>query len=695
MSTAISVALDGESGAPKSYRVDIDGLRAIAVLSVILHHFLVPGFGGGFVGVDVFFVISGFLIAGHIDRDIRANRFSLLGFYERRIRRIFPAFFVMYGLAMLAVWIILIPRDLRPAVNMALRVIPFLANIVFYRNVGTYGGEFASRIPLLHTWSLAVEEQFYLFFPLLMLALSRYFKHRRVEILALLAVVSFVSCAVVVRAIPSAAFYLTPYRAWELFAGALLAVAKPAPPDNTRVRTVVAALGLLLIVAADFWFSYAIPYPSELTLLPCAGAVAVIYSSAGPTTLTGKVLGNPVMRRIGWWSYSLYLFHWPLLVLAGYYLFDPLSIPMRCVLLAVTFLLGWLSWRFVEQPFRRPNALLTRPVVYGLAAAVGGLLMAGTLVLRHASDPRLYNAQQRALFAGETSVQTRCRNTAPSNTERPACKLGDAAAPAETVLWGDSHAVALLPAFDAAYAKHHEALMFAQHGGCPALLRVSINISFPDESDLLLSWLDALGATRSARCYRDTETLLNWIIQHRIRTVILAGHWTAYSEGRLGVRLTDSQSPHNHSLVDNADVFSRGMERLLSSLSRSGVRVFVVNDVPENPLDVPYALVSARRLGLSRDFRITRAQYEVQQHSATEIFTRLQARYGFQFLKPQDYLCADGRCAIARDGIPLYVDGEHLAPPGAEIAAPALEAIWDNEETLPRSGAARAHTVQR
>ena len=673
-----SARLDPETHTARQYRVDIDGLRAVAVLSVIFHHFLVPGFRGGFIGVDVFFVISGFLIAAHIDSDIRNRRFSLLGFYERRIRRIFPAFFLMYALTLLAAWVILIPRDLYPTAVMAVRVIPFLANVAFYRNAGEYGGELASHIPLLHTWSLAVEEQFYLFFPLLMLAVSRCTERHRLAVIGLLSLFSFVACLTVVRASPSAAFYLMPFRAWELLAGALLAVARLPPPSTLHARAGLAALGLLLIIAADASFSYAIPHPGELTLIPCAGAIAIIHACAGPTTLAGRVLGNPVMRRIGWWSYSLYLYHWPLLVLAQYYCFDPLSVPMRALLIAAIFLLGWLSWRYVEQPFRRTHELLGRPAVYGIAAATGAALILATLAIRHFTDPRWDTVQQSRLSARETTLQSRCKNTSPVNPEETACKIGDAAAPAETVLWGDSHTLALLPAFDAAYTKHHEAAIFAERAGCPPLLDVHISISFPAESDLLRSWLDAPGSDWSAQCYRETPATLNWIVQHHIRTVVLVGHWTGYSEGRLRARLTDSQSPHNDLLLDNAEVFSRGLEKVLAVLDRQGIRIFVVDDAPEQTVDVPYAFVAVRRLGLNRDLRISRAEYEVQQRSAAEIFAHLQSRYGFRILKPQDYLCADSRCAISRNDLPLYSDKEHLSPLGAEVAAPALEAIWSN-----------------
>ena len=670
--------LEHAVGAARPYRADIDGLRAVAVLSVIFHHYWVPGFGGGFVGVDVFFVISGFLIAEHIDSDLGKGRFSLLAFYERRIRRILPAFFLMYALTLLAICVIQIPRDLHSTLVMAVRVIPFLANVAFFRNAGEYGGEFASHIPLLHTWSLAVEEQFYLVFPLLMLAISRGTVRSRVTFLAILSLLSFAACVVVVRAVPSAAFYLTPYRAWELLAGALLAVTRLPAPRDPRVRGGIAASGLLLILTADFFFSYAIPHPSELTLLPCAGALAIIYAGADSTTAAGRVLGNPLMRRIGWWSYSLYLYHWPLLVLTKYCSLDPLSAATRALLIALTFLLGWLSWRYVEQPFRRPTALLGRPAVYVLASAVGAVLMMATLVARHFTDPIRFSEQQRTQSAADTLVEVRCRNTSPGNSDRPTCKLGDPAAPVDAVLWGDSHALALLPAFDAAYARHHQAMMLAQHGGCPALLHVFVDNTFPAESDLLVSWLDSLGWWRGGRCFRDTSSTLDWIIQQHIGTVILAGHWTAYTEGHLGVRLTDSESPHNYSLRDNAEVFSRGLGRLLATLDRAGIRVFIVDDAPEIPVDLPYALAVAQRFGVHRDFRISLAEYDQQQHSATDIFARLQQRYGFRILRPQDSLCAEGLCAVTRNDMPLYFDEEHLSPLGALVAAPALEAIWNN-----------------
>src|SRR5882757_3003304 len=261
--------LGREQGLGQVYRADIDGLRALAVLSVMFHHYLVPGFRGGFVGVDVFFVISGFLIAAHIEGDIAAGRFSLLAFYERRIRRILPALFVMYTLFLLLASKIDFPRDLHFQTRLAAYVIPFLANYAFYQNAGDYSGEFAAHIALLHTWSLAVEEQFYLFFPLLMIVISRFMRGGYQAVLWPLALASLVLCVVGTYVGPSAAFYLTPFRAWELLAGALLAVGKFSPPRDARVQAGAALLGLLLIAGADLLLSDNTPYPGEWALVPC------------------------------------------------------------------------------------------------------------------------------------------------------------------------------------------------------------------------------------------------------------------------------------------------------------------------------------------------------------------------------------------------------------------------------------------
>jgi peptidoglycan/LPS O-acetylase OafA/YrhL len=657
----------------RTYRADIDGLRAVAVLSVLCHHYLIPGFQGGFVGVDVFFVISGFLIARHIDRDLELRRFSLIEFYERRLRRIWPALFVVYGVFLaLACWVYF-PPDLHFQTFLAAYVIPFLANYAFYQNAGGYGGEFASHVGLLHTWSLAVEEQFYLLFPLLMLALLRVSRARTL-ILWLIAVGSFLLGFLGTYVAPAAAFYLTPPRAWELLAGALLAVARPAPPRDAWMRAGLNVGGLAIIVAAVLLLNEHTPYPSGWALLPCAGAAVILYANCDRTHILGWMLDNPVMRRIGLWSYSLYLLHWPLLVLAQYYALDPLAVGVRIVMLAATAGLAGLSWRFVEQPFRGPKALLSQRAVYAVAAASASVLFIATTLVHSATDPIRYDAHEHARFPTNTPAQNLCKNSSPENPQAQACKLGEAGAPIQAVLWGDSHALAMLPAVHSAYAKHHEAAIFAEQGGCPPLLGTRVRSLSGNRSRLAKTWIDGRGFTSS--CKRHSEAVLEWLGQNRISTVILAAHWIAYTEGQHSRWLTDDQSPDNFSARDNAAVFERGFERLLIALERRHIRVFVLQDVPQLDVNPPYALASAARLDLSRDFRMHRAAYEAQQQSATAIFARLRARHDFQLLHPEDYLCAEQLCSVTREGGLLYSDAEHVSELGAFTSERAFDMIW-------------------
>ena len=668
-----------------SYRRDIDGLRAAAVLSVLFYHAHVPGFRGGFAGVDVFFVISGFLIAGHIGGEIDAGRFSLLGFYERRIRRIFPALFFMYAVVLLAAAAIQFPPDFRKFTTIGVFVIPFLANFEIYKTLGGYSGAYAQESPLLHTWTLAVEEQFYLLFPLLMLAIGRFAGRRYWLILGPLALLSFFTCVVAARIAPLSAFYLPQFRAWELLMGALLALGKLPAPRNPYLRSGLALTGLALIAASNVFLNSETFFPSEYALLPCLGATMILYAACDSALPVGRILDNPVAVRIGLWSYSLYLFHWPLLVLARYYAFAPLSFAARALILTASFALAALSWRFVEQPFRGRGKLFSRGQIYAVASIAGiGLLLATAALRWTYANPHKYTARQRGLFPVYTSTQLQCWDSMPGEiAQRPFCKLGNAAAPADTILWGDSHAQALVPAVDAVFAEHGRAAMFEGMGGCPPLLDVQFRRFRPITSPALRTMLDAMRLGSRQDCKRHNDAVLEWAIQHKITTMIFAAHWLAYADTQavpsaLAAHMifADTRIPDNGSPPDGAAVFARGFDRTLAVLRRLHVRVFVVDDAPWVGVDVPYALASADRLGERRDFTITRAAYEAQQRAVTPILTALQDRYAFAILRPQDFLCAGGTCAVERGGRSFYMDDEHLSPFGAMAAEPAFERIW-------------------
>ena len=357
------------------YRPDVDGLRAIAVSLTILFHLDAAGrVPGGFVGVDVFFVISGFLITGLLLRALETGTFSLLAFYERRVRRIVPALAALVALVLVAGWVLLLPGDYRQMGRSALWALGASSNLFFLDNTGYFDAA-ATSMPLLHTWSLGVEEQFYFVWPLLLLLLWKASRGRAYAIaLGLLGVVvaSFVANVRTIEVAPKDAFFLLKTRAWELGAGGLLALS-PALGRGRALAWLAEALpvaGLALIARAATTLSHEQPYPGWDALMPVLGAALIVYRS-GRDTLAGRLLAVRPLVFVGRISYSLYLVNWPLIVFWRLYTNGSKLTPTASATLAgVSVALAWASWRWVEQPFRRPA--LPRRAVFTRAAVVAG-----------------------------------------------------------------------------------------------------------------------------------------------------------------------------------------------------------------------------------------------------------------------------------------------------------------------------------
>ena len=354
------------------YRADIDGLRAVAIVPVVLFHAGVTAFAGGFVGVDVFFVISGFLITGLIRHEIDKGTFSLAGFYERRVRRLFPALFAMLlAVTLCAAWLLL-PADLVDYAKSVLATSLFASNFLFWQEAG-YFGRAAEDIPLLHTWSLAVEEQFYILFPLFLAYIAARARKRYVAATALVTAVSFIASVAAVKLAPDAAFYLAPFRAWELGVGALLALGALPTLHRHQVRSIVAVLGLTALLCSMTLFSKATPFPGAAALLPCLGTAAIIWAGTGGHNVVGDALSARPFVLIGLISYSLYLWHWPLLSLGRYYAVRDLNALETGALLTLATLASIASWRYVERPFRGKSGLFDRRGLFNGAGALMGI----------------------------------------------------------------------------------------------------------------------------------------------------------------------------------------------------------------------------------------------------------------------------------------------------------------------------------
>jgi peptidoglycan/LPS O-acetylase OafA/YrhL len=352
------------------YRADIDGLRGVAVIPVVLFHIDIGLFSGGYVGVDVFFVISGFLIANILLSDIDDDRFSIIRFYERRVRRIFPSLFGVLFFSTIAASFLKFPGDLQSYGESLFSTSLFFSNYYFMGEEGYFAAP-AETKPLLHMWSLSVEEQFYIVFPIILYVMMRYYYKWRFHIMSAIVLVSVSYSAYLVLYFPDDAFYSTFSHAWELLLGAGLALYARKSPMNQRIAESCSALGLGLILYAVFFYSEATPFPGAAALLPCVGTALIIIAGRANSCAVNQFLSMTPFRIPGLVSYSLYLWHWPILVFYTTYSLEPPSASEKALLLLSISVISWVSWKYIETPFRRCTLLARR----------GPLLRAGTGVM--------------------------------------------------------------------------------------------------------------------------------------------------------------------------------------------------------------------------------------------------------------------------------------------------------------------------
>lgn len=337
-----------------NYRADIDGLRALAVVPVVLFHAGLPWFEGGYIGVDIFFVISGFLITSLIIDDLERNRFSFWDFYERRARRILPALFFVVLCSTPFAWLLMVPDQFQAFSRSLIAVSLFGSNILFWKESGYFDAA-AEEKPLLHTWSLAVEEQYYLVFPLFLLSVWRFGIKPVVSLIVAVAVVSFGLSEWGWRHWPTGNFYLTPSRIWELLAGSLCAFC--LRDNGLKSSSSLSLLGLAAVFFSMFSYDKNTPFPSSFTLLPVIGAMLVILYGGG-NTLVSRMLSTKIMVGIGLISYSLYLWHQPVFAFARIILIEEASGAIMVALSVMSVCLAVVSWKFVEQPFRKRDKYL-------------------------------------------------------------------------------------------------------------------------------------------------------------------------------------------------------------------------------------------------------------------------------------------------------------------------------------------------
>lgn len=467
-----------------SYRPEIDGIRALAVLSVLLYHAGVWPFAGGYVGVDVFFVISGYLITSLLTRELADGTFSLSSFYERRARRILPALFAVLACSVLPALLLLWPPEIQRFSQSVLAAVLFSSNVFFWKQSGYFGPDLELQ-PLLHTWSLGIEEQYYLLFPVALLLVFRFARRWLVRLTVAVAAASLALATWASMEASVAAFYLLPTRGWELLLGALVSFLPSAQGGGVliggrvtgrRLADALGALGLVSIVSAMLLYDDSTPIPGLPALVPTLGT-ALLLCFAGPQSAVGRLLSLGPLRLLGLISYSVYLWHQPLGSFARFVV-EPEDLPLVLAALVPCSLgLGYLSWRFVEVPYRRrgPDAVPLWPLfAAGLVLAAVGVLGHATDGLNDAVRAHRFDDDERAVYDLQRGIPDdlelrsdgACRFHSGALDERFVARFSRCAAAhgGATIVLGDSHAMNI---FNAVYSADRTAFLVGlSKGGC-------------------------------------------------------------------------------------------------------------------------------------------------------------------------------------------------------------------------------------
>lgn len=645
----------------KTYRADIDGLRAVAVLGVVLNHLSASMVPGGYVGVDVFFVISGYLITRIISHEIAEGSFTFTRFYERRARRLFPALFAMLAVTLVAGYALLLPSDYASTLRATLGTLFFSSNVVFWREMaaGYFAATDAMLNPLLHTWSLGVEEQFYLVFPVLLIVCFRYFANKIALILLLCALLSLAGAAFLVESKSVAVFFLSPFRGWELLAGSLLAV-KAAPPAESRVmRELLSGAGLFAILITFFIFDHKTTFPGLAALLPVLGAAAIIHAGETGNSAIGRLLRVRPIVYIGLISYSLYLWHWPLIVLFRYEGgMEPIA-PHLPMLLLASLILGALSYHFIEQPFRRGGLLSGRAIFSSATVGAAIFVSIGAFgLVENGFSARFTPEVLVADAARVPKIPYRQCDGQPSETW---CILGAEGKP-KILVWGDSHAMAWAPALNEILSKQGRAAVLATNSACPPFFEI--------END------------SNKNCARRNREVMSYLETNpEVDSVVLSAFWSTYFQDRGPVSMKRGDLE-----LRGVDASRESLVSVLSWLRDNNKSVLLVGPVPVHENSVP--LMEA--LALARNEPSHASSEEAQRAKHAPFFDAVasySAEPWLTLLDPIDWMCRES-CLTVEGGAMLYRDSHHLSVAGALRFVPELSAgmafLSNEDETLRR-----------
>jgi len=658
------------------YRSEVDGLRTVAVLPVILFHAGFTVFSGGFVGVDIFFVISGYLITTILLAELENGSFSIVRFYERRARRILPALFVVIASCVPFAWLWMTPIQLKEFGSSIAAVIVFSSNILFWKEDGYFAAA-AELKPLLHTWSLAVEEQFYLFFPPALAIAWRFGRKKVFWLIVCIAVISLGATELVMRKDASANFYLIPTRAWELMAGALcafVALHNPVKPNNAA-----SIVGLGTIVLSIIAYNDSTPFPSIYALAPVGGAVLIIlFAQRG--TLVARMLSTRPMVGLGLLSYSAYLWHQPIFAFARIRSLTDPSLTLMGSLAFLSIFLAYLSWRYVEQPFRgkegrllnTKKSLFTASAFAGFILALIGLAIMQDNGMRHRFDPHSLAIADSAL---ERTANARCtfrlkRPIPPA--EDTGCIIPNQDGQVDLLMLGDSHSAAVAPQVQKILARSNVG---------------SLNLSYD-------ACMPAIGLSRynlgeEQPCSKYMRRAIDYARNNKIKTIVILARYSIYLEGTHfdngeggvthgpSIIVDQENTPPLFGHTDNqrrqraTNVFIESLKNLSKEF-----RLVVIDPIPEAGWNVPQIAFKQSIFENNKaDFSTSWQSFERRNHSVIQAFNDLPQSNIIR-VRPSNILCHGPRkrCANTIDGMPIYFDDNHLNARGVDLVAPEIAA---------------------
>ena len=683
------------------YRPEIDGLRALAVIPVIFYHAGIESFSGGYVGVDVFFVISGYLITSIIMKSLERDAFSIVDFYERRARRILPALFLVITACIPFSWALMLPKDFIAFYESILATMLFSSNIYFARTIDYFTSN-AEQIPLLHTWSLAVEEQYYVVFPLALMALWKFKKNALVPFLVFTFFASLGLCIWLMPIYPEYSFYLLPTRGWEILLGALCALYLKHAPEKDHSSNILSTLGLGAVIAAIVLYDHHSITSGLSLLLPNIGT-ALLILTARKGTFVYQLLSLKPMVQIGLISYSAYLWHQPLLAFSRLKSFGEPSTLIKLVLCLLSLFIAYFSWKFIEAPFRRKKNgafVLGRKTIF-VSSGIGILLMCLFSMTGTISDgfPNRINpevlyfsniSRDLSPLKGACSYST-ARLLDTSNLNERCFRLLDQNAP-KVMITGDSHALTI------GYQLQNE---LEQRGVS------SFSTSYASCIGVKGFYRVFMG--KNHRCNEFNEVIIDYAKSEEISTIVISSYWLSYIYG-FNPETDFLNNPNRFiekSMIEQLGTSTpfeelrqtERIKRILQSIQNEILaltehfNVVIVNQIPENTFHPALKVMQmyesitdhSIQKRSSMNFSQPYQNYVQRSNAFTSMLNELPNKK-IRVVSPSDVLCSDKQeCVLFGENELLYYDHSHLAnSTGSKLIAPLIaDAIMEFESQNP------------